>query len=46
MELGIVLATASAIIRAKPLLLMALAIGLGGVVFAVLGFIAPELGAI
>lgn len=46
MELGIVLATASAIIRARPLILMALAIGIAGVVFSVLGLLAPELGAI
>jgi hypothetical protein len=46
MELGIVLATASAIIRARPLILMALAIGVAGVVFAILGVVAPELGAI
>jgi hypothetical protein len=46
MELGIVLATASAIIRAKPLLLMALAIGLAGVAFAILGLVAPEYGVI
>ena len=46
MELGIVLSTASAIIRARPLILMAAALGIAGVVFAVLGFVAPELGAI
>jgi hypothetical protein len=46
MELGIVLSTASAIIRARPLILMALAIGVAGVVFAILGLVAPELGAI
>lgn len=46
MELGIVLATASAIIRAKPLILMALGIGLAGIVFAILGLVAPEYGAI
>ena len=46
MELGIVLATASAIIRAKPLILMALRIGLAGIVFAILGQIdAREQGA-
>jgi hypothetical protein len=42
MELGIVLATASA----KPLILMALGIGLAGIVFAILGLVAPEYGAI
>jgi hypothetical protein len=46
MELGIVLATASAIIRARPLILMALAIGVSGFTFALLGFFAPELGAL
>jgi hypothetical protein len=46
MELGIVLSTASAIIRARPLILMALAIGIAGAVFAILGLVAPELGAI
>lgn len=46
MELGIVLSTASAIIRARPLILMALAIGIAGGVFAVLGLLAPEYGAI
>lgn len=46
MELGIVLATASAITRAKPLILMALSVGLAGIVFAVLGLLAPEYGAL
>jgi hypothetical protein len=46
MELGIVLATASAIIRAKPLILMALGVGLSGIAFAILGLLAPELGAL
>jgi hypothetical protein len=46
MELGIVLSTASAIIRARPLILMALAIGIAGAVFAILGLVAPEYGAI
>jgi hypothetical protein len=46
MELGIVLSTASAIIRARPLILMALAIGVAGMVFALLGWLAPEYGAI
>jgi hypothetical protein len=45
MELGIVLATASAIIKAKLLILMALGIGITGIVFAILGLVAPELGA-
>jgi hypothetical protein len=46
MELGIVLATASAIIGARALLLMALGIGLTGGVFAILGLVAPAIGAI
>jgi hypothetical protein len=46
MELGIVLATASAIIRARPLILMALVIGMAGFVFALLGLVAPEIGAV
>jgi hypothetical protein len=46
MELGIVLATASAIIGARVLILMALGIGLAGAGFAVLGLVAPALGAI
>jgi hypothetical protein len=46
MELGIVLSTASAIIGARPLILMALVFGLAGAVFAVLGYVAPEFGAI
>jgi hypothetical protein len=46
MELGIVLATASAIIRAKSLILMALGIGVAGIVFAILGLVAPEYGAL
>jgi hypothetical protein len=46
MELGIVLSTASAIIRARPLILMALVIGIAGFVFALLGLLAPETGAV
>ncbi len=46
MELGIVLATASAIIRAKPLILMALGMGLAGIIFALLGLLAPDYGAL
>ncbi len=45
-ELGIVLATASAITRNKPLLFVAMALGLAGIVFSLLGYAAPELGAI
>jgi uncharacterized protein YcbX len=46
MELGIVLSTASAIIRARPLLLMALAFGLVGAGFSVLAMVNPHLGAL
>jgi hypothetical protein len=46
MELGIVLATASAIIKSWPLIGMALLLGVAGGVFAVLGLVAPELGAL
>ncbi len=46
MELGIVLATASAIIKSWPLIVMALLLGLAGGVFAILGLVAPELGAL
>ena len=45
MELGIVLSTASAIIKSKLLILMALGFGVIGAVFSVLGVIDPELGA-
>jgi hypothetical protein len=44
MELGIVLSTASAIIGSRALIIMALAIGLAGVFFAVAGYVAPEWG--
>ena len=46
MELGIVLSTASAIIGARLLLLMALGLGIVGGACAILGFVAPEWGAI
>lgn len=45
MELGIVLTTASAIIGSKLLIRMALAFGLTGGVFALLGMLKPEWGA-
>jgi hypothetical protein len=45
MELGIVLTTASAIIHSRLLMVMAFGLGLIGSVLAVLGFLAPELGA-
>ena len=44
-QLGIVLATASAIMRSRALVLVAAALGVAGVVFSVLGYVAPELGA-
>lgn len=43
-ELGIVLATASAITRSKPLLYVALALGAAGIAFSLLGYFAPEYG--
>lgn len=45
LELGIVLATASAILGSRMLIAIALAIGSAGGVFALLGLFAPELGA-
>lgn len=45
-ELGIVLATASAITGSRPLVLVALALGLAGITFSLLGYFAPEWGAI
>jgi hypothetical protein len=46
MELGIVLTTASAILRSRLLILMGLGLGIVGTGFALLGFLAPEYGAI
>ena len=43
-ELGIVLSTASAITRNKPLIYVAMALGVAGIVFSLLGYIAPEWG--
>jgi hypothetical protein len=45
MELGIVLTTASAIIKSKLLMYMALGLGVAGGAFALLGLLAPEYGA-
>lgn len=45
-ELGIVLATASAITRNRYLLYVALALGVAGIAFSLLGYMAPEIGAI
>jgi hypothetical protein len=45
LELGIVLSTASAITRSKLLIYMALGLGIAGMIFALLGWIAPEYGA-
>ncbi|MDP9095541.1 MAG: DUF4337 domain-containing protein [Pseudomonadota bacterium] len=44
-QLGIVLATASAIMRSRALMLLAAALGVAGVVFSILGYVAPALGA-
>ncbi len=44
-ELGIVLATASAITRNKPLLIVAGCLGIAGIALSLLGYLAPELGA-
>ena len=44
-QLGIVLATASAIMGSRALMLLAAALGVAGVVFSVLGYVAPEYGA-
>jgi hypothetical protein len=46
LELGIVLATASAVTRTRKLLLLAAVVGLLGAVIGVLGVIAPEMVAI
>ena len=45
MELGIVLATASAIIGSKLLVRLAMVVGASGAVFALLGMLKPEWGA-
>ncbi|HYZ64572.1 MAG TPA: DUF4337 domain-containing protein [Acetobacteraceae bacterium] len=45
MELGIVLATASAITKSKLLIFMALGFGIGGAIVSLLGYFKPELGA-
>jgi Domain of unknown function (DUF4337) len=44
LELGIVLSTASAITKSKMLIYMALGLGVAGVIFALLGWVAPEYG--
>lgn len=46
MELGIVLSTASAIIKSRLLIYMALGFGVAGAVLSVLGYFAPEYGAL
>ncbi len=46
MELGIVLATASAIIGSRALVYIALGLGVAGIGFALLGYYKPEWGAI
>jgi hypothetical protein len=45
MELAIVLSTASAITKSRLLIIMALCLGIAGGVIAVLGYVAPQLGA-
>lgn len=45
-EIGIVVATASAIIGSKKLLMLALGMGVAGIVLATLGYYAPEWGAL
>jgi Domain of unknown function (DUF4337) len=45
LELGIVLTTASAIIKSRMLIIMALGFGAAGAILALLGLIAPEYGA-
>ena len=44
-QLGIVLATASAIMRSRMLIWVGCALGVAGVVFSILGYLAPEWGA-
>ena len=46
MELGILLSTASAITQSCMLIRLALLVGVTGLVFAVLGFVEPEVGEI
>lgn len=46
MQLAIVLATASAIIGSRLLITMALIVGVAGLIFSLLGWFAPELGAV
>ncbi|MBV8912017.1 MAG: DUF4337 family protein [Acetobacteraceae bacterium] len=46
MELGIVLATASAIIKSRLLIYMALGFGAAGLILSTLGYFAPEYGAL
>ncbi len=44
-QLGIVLATASAIMQSRALVLLAAGLGVAGVVLSILGYVAPEWGA-
>lgn len=46
MELGIVLTTASAIIKSRPLIFLSLGLGVAGVILMALGYFAPEYGAL
>ena len=44
-QLGIVIATASAIMKSKALVYLAAVLGVAGIIFSILGYVAPELGA-
>ena len=44
-QLGIVLATASAIMRSRVLVVIAAGLGVAGIVLSILGYVAPEYGA-
>ena len=44
-QLGIVLATASAIMRSRALVIIAAGLGVAGIVLSILGYAAPEYGA-
>jgi hypothetical protein len=46
LELGIVLATASAVTSTRKLLFLAIAVGIAGAIMGVLGVVAPEIAAI
>ncbi len=46
LELGIVLATASAVTSTRKLLYLAIAVGIAGAIMGVLGVVAPDVAAI